>query len=71
VQTVALRLICEREDEIRAFASQEYWSITAHLEKDEQPFTARLHQIDGKEVHPRQRGGGRRVVRDVEGLPFG
>ena len=48
VQTVALRLICEREDEIRAFESVEYWSITARLEKDEQPFEARLHKIDGK-----------------------
>jgi DNA topoisomerase-1 len=48
VQTVALRLICEREDEIQAFESVEYWSITARLEKDEQPFGARLHKIDGK-----------------------
>ncbi len=48
VQTVALRLICEREDEIRAFVQEEYWSITAHLVHEEQPFEARLHQIDGK-----------------------
>ena len=48
VQTVVLRLICEREDEIQAFESVEYWSITARLEKDEQPFGARLHKIDGK-----------------------
>ena len=48
VQTVTLRLICEREDEIQAFDSVEYWSITARLEKGEQPFEARLHKIDGK-----------------------
>ena len=48
VQTVALRLICEREDEIRAFRQEEYWSITAHLEHDQQPFDAKLHHIDGK-----------------------
>jgi DNA topoisomerase-1 len=48
VQTVALRLICEREDEIQAFNSVEYWSITARLEKEEHPFEARLHKIDGK-----------------------
>src|SRR5690606_19282919 len=36
VQTVALRLIVEREDEIRAFVPEEYWSITAQLEKDQQ-----------------------------------
>lgn len=48
VQTVALRVICEREDEIRAFVQEEYWSITAHLEREGQPFAAKLHQIDGK-----------------------
>src|SRR5690606_5982763 len=48
VQTVALRLIVEREDEIRAFVPEEYWSITARLEKDGHRFDAKLHQIDGK-----------------------
>jgi DNA topoisomerase-1 len=33
VQSVALRIICEREAEIRAFVPEEYWTITAHLEK--------------------------------------
>ncbi len=48
VQTVALRLIVEREREIRAFKPEEYWSISAQLEKDAQPFTARLFEVDGK-----------------------
>ncbi len=48
VQTVALRVICEREDEIRAFVQEEYWSIQAHLEREGQAFDAKLHQIDGK-----------------------
>src|SRR5262245_27129734 len=53
VQTVALRLIVEREREIRAFKPQEYWTIEAVLEKDGQQFTAKLHHIDGKkaEIH--------------------
>lgn len=42
VQSVAVRLIVEREDEIKTFKPQEYWSLTAHLTKDSQPFTARL-----------------------------
>ncbi len=37
VQSVALRLICDREAEIRAFVPEEYWSITATLSKHEQP----------------------------------
>ncbi len=47
VQTVALRLIVERERGIRAFDPVEYWTIEAQLEKDGQQFSARLHQVDG------------------------
>ena len=52
VQSVALKLICEREDAIEAFEPKEYWSITAHLEKAgfDPPFEAKLHRIDGKEA---------------------
>lgn len=52
VQSVALKLICEREDAIEAFESKEYWSITAQLEKTgiEPPFEAKLHRINGKEA---------------------
>src|SRR5262249_21267160 len=51
--TVALRLIVEREREIRAFKPVEYWTIEALLEKDGHQFTAKLHHIDGKkaEIH--------------------
>src|SRR5205085_1388899 len=48
VQTVALRLLVEREREIRAFRPVEYWTIEALLEEDGQQFTARLHLLDGK-----------------------
>jgi DNA topoisomerase-1 len=48
VQTVALRLLVEREREIRAFKPVEYWTVEAQLEKDEQQFTAKLHLLDGK-----------------------
>lgn len=46
VQSVALRLICEREREIQAFVSEEYWSITAQLEGNVPPaFEAKLIKI--------------------------
>lgn len=48
VQTVALRLIVEREREIRAFKPVEYWSVSADLQKGAQAFVAKLHQVDGK-----------------------
>ena len=50
VQSVALRMICEREDEIEAFVPQEYWSIHANLDKDGKTFDAELSKIKNKSV---------------------
>ncbi|MFP3869772.1 MAG: type I DNA topoisomerase [Syntrophobacteria bacterium] len=51
VQSVALRLICEREKEVLGFESEEYWTITALLEGEEPPqFEARLWRRGGKRV---------------------
>lgn len=50
VQSVALRMICEREEEIEAFIPQEYWSIHANLDKDGKTFEAELSKIKGKAV---------------------
>jgi DNA topoisomerase-1 len=43
VQSVAVRLICAREEEIEKFKAEEYWTLTARLAKDERPFEAGLH----------------------------
>lgn len=50
VQSVALRLIVEREREIELFRAQEYWSVTAHLEHDGTAFDARLVRFEGKKL---------------------
>jgi DNA topoisomerase-1 len=51
VQSVALRLICEREAEILAFDSEEYWTITALLEGEVEPqFEARLWRRGGEKI---------------------
>ena len=50
VQSVALRMICEREEEIEAFVPQEYWSIHTILDKDGKSFEAELSKIKGKAV---------------------
>jgi DNA topoisomerase-1 len=51
VQSVALRLVCERELEIEKFISREYWSIVAQLNtKAGQPFAARLTGADSKKI---------------------
>ncbi len=52
VQSVAVRLVCEREKEIQAFVSEEYWSITARLGgQTPPPFEAKLHSVAGKPVN--------------------
>ncbi len=54
VQSVAVRIIVEREREIRAFVPVEYWSITARLEGDTPPaFDARLVEVAGKRLDPK------------------
>src|SRR5690606_27419013 len=70
VQTVALRLICEREDAIRAFVQEEYWSITAHLARDGQEFQARLHKIGGEAFTLGDEAAALEVVEDVRDVPF-
>jgi DNA topoisomerase-1 len=50
VQSPALRLIVERELEIEAFRSQEYWTVHLDSQKDHQPFSARLFQYQGKKL---------------------
>jgi DNA topoisomerase I len=50
VQSPALRMICEREDEIAAFVAREYWSIDAELEHSEQKFPGKLVEFQGTKV---------------------
>src|SRR5438445_9621071 len=51
VQSVALRLVCERESEIEAFKSREYWTIEVEFKTEAgQTFTARLTHLDGKRL---------------------
>lgn len=51
VQSVALRIICDREEEIKRFLPEEYWNITAVLEgKNPPPFEAKLIKIDQKKA---------------------
>src|SRR6059036_4318246 len=51
VQSVAVRIICEREREIRAFTPEEYWTVEARLEAAEPPpFAARLAEVAGQKL---------------------
>ncbi len=50
VQSVALRLIVDREREIELFKAQEYWSVLANMEQDGVPFIARLVRYKGEKI---------------------
>lgn len=73
VQSVALRLICEREHEIEKFRPQEYWSVLARLEHLGTEFTARLVKFDGEKLDKLSlgdQGSADRAKAAVEGAPF-
>jgi DNA topoisomerase I len=50
VQSPALRMICEREDEIAAFVPREYWTVDAELEHSEQKFPGKIVEFQGDKV---------------------
>jgi len=50
VQSPALRMIVEREEEIEAFKAREYWTVEAEVAHPAQSFTAKLSKLDGKKV---------------------
>jgi DNA topoisomerase-1 len=77
VQSVALRLICEREREIQAFVPVEYWSIEAELKKKQEAegkaqesFIARLVKIRGKDPDLKNRADAQAIVDDLEGALY-
>jgi DNA topoisomerase-1 len=71
VQSVAVRLICERQNQIEAFRSREYWNICAMLEGDlPPPFQVKLLEADKKKVEIPDEEKARRIVRELETLPF-
>jgi DNA topoisomerase-1 len=76
VQSVAVKLICDREREREAFRSEEYWSITATLAKAacpepaEGPFEAKLHSLNGQDAVIATAQEAERIVADVRGKDF-
>ncbi len=77
VQSVALRLVVEREREIQAFVPEEYWTITAELARqadraqpDRPTFQAKLHRVNGKEPTLKNEADAQRIVADLQGAVY-
>ncbi len=71
VQSVAVRIICERERAIQAFEPEEYWSLTAHLEgPSPPPFTAKLVRKGGKKIAMPNEAAVKRIVSELDDKAF-
>jgi DNA topoisomerase-1 len=73
VQSVAVRLICDREREIQAFVPVEYWSLTATLQPQttkKMPFDAALSQYQGKKIELKSQTETDKVLADLRGAEY-
>ena len=75
VQSVAVRLVVEREREIQAFKQEEYWSVEADLSKlnDDKKFRAKLHEIGGKKLGKMDittETDAKKIVSDLNGAEY-
>ena len=70
VQSVATKLICDRENEINQFVPEEYWSIDAHLIKDKKKFTAKFYGSNGKKIDLKCGEDARKIADAVENSTF-
>ena len=70
VQSVALRLVVERDDAIRSFVPQEYWTITGLFRAEAGEFTAQLTRWKGKKPDLKTRADAEAVVAALRGTPF-
>lgn len=66
VQSVALKLICEKEKEIEAFVPQEYWTVNADFKKGKsEPFSAELSKYQGKKIEINNQTEADKVISDL------
>ncbi len=70
VQSVALRLICEREKEVEAFVPEEYWSLEAEIHKGKTSFRALLSSIEGEKTNIKSNEEILKIIDSLHGLPF-
>ena len=70
VQSVVVRLICDREDEIKNFVPEEYWSLTAKLKKGKVSFEAKLHKIGQKKANLQNEAQVQEIVQRIGQAPF-
>ena len=70
VQSVAIRLICDRENEIKAFIPEEYWTVDAALLKNKKKFVAKYYGKNGKKFVPSNKADADKIIAELNGTEF-
>lgn len=72
VQSVAVKMICDRENEIRAFVSQEYWSIDGKFSAvgSRKTFSAKLNTVDGEKIELKTKDQTDKILERLKGATF-
>ena len=70
VQSVALRLICDRENEIKKFEPKEYWSVETTLKKDRKKFSIRLINKNGSKIEINNKDEANKIINDLSKNDF-
>ena len=72
VQSVATRLIVDREEEIKAFKTEEYWTIDAELlaKKSKKAFASKLHSHKGKKLEVKDDKQAQKILKEIDGKDF-
>lgn len=70
VQSVAVKIILDRENEIDEFEPEEYWSITAKLSADGNPFEAKFHKLNGTKTELGSEAEVQAILKQIEGADF-
>lgn len=72
VQSVAVRVIVDREEEIKAFKSEEYWTVDAKVARkgDKKAFLTKLHSKNGKKIEVKNKEESDEILKNIEEKPF-
>lgn len=70
VQSVAVKIIMDRENEISAFIPEEYWSITAKLKINETAFEAKFHKLNGEKLELHREEEVNKILASIKGAAF-
>lgn len=70
VQSTALKLVCDREQEIKAFKPEEYWTIDGNFKKGTKKFKASFYKLNGKKASLKDAQAAQQVLQQLDGNEF-